>query len=85
MTTPINHPLETLVVSTLAELIHTEKLFEERYSRFSQTAASDSHERNLLSNELAVLSSKADRLHRMILVMDELMAVDCAPETLPLV
>ncbi len=85
MATPITHPLETLVVSNLAQLIDAEKQLKEHYTRFSKTAASDSNERNVLSNELAALNSKADRLHRMIMAMDELMSVDAFPEALPVV
>ena len=65
VTLPSVHPIDTLLVSQLENILNGEQELRSRYSTIDSTP----EVRMAFSKELSQLSDRADRLHRLINAM----------------
>ncbi len=63
------HPIDTLLVQQLENILNGEKALRARYSALDSTA-NTSEIRNAFSRELSDLQKRADRLYRLMNAMD---------------
>ena len=69
------HPIDTLLVSQLENILNGEKALRARYSLLD-ASANDTETRLVFSKELSVLRDRADRLYRLVSAMDSFGSAD---------
>ena len=69
MPLPTVHPIDTLLVNQLENILHSEQELRSRYSTLN-SSDNTPEVRMAFSKELSELSDRADRLYRLINAMD---------------